>query len=170
LGGPWTVRFTPGWGAPEQVTWKALKSWTRDEDPGIRYYSGTARYETELRIPKRWLQEERQLFLDLGQLSVVGEVVLNGEDLGIVWKPPYRLDISQAARPGLNRLQVVVANTWSNRLVGDALDPEGRRYCRTNISGSGTPFQAWKDVPLRESGLLGPVRLIPAIEQTLDCP
>jgi len=60
-----------------------------------------------------------------------------------------------------------IVNTWSNRLVGDALLPQEERFCRTNITGSGTPRSPWKDVPLHESGLLGPVRLIPAVEKTI---
>ncbi|NQU22307.1 MAG: hypothetical protein HQ567_13585 [Candidatus Nealsonbacteria bacterium] len=167
LAGPWTVRFPDGWGAPDRVTWTTLKSWTDDERQGIRYFSGTARYETEFEIPGPWLQGGNKLLLDLGRLWAVGEVRLNGQPLGIVWKPPYRLELGKAARPGRNRLEVEVANTWSNRLVGDARSPQDERYCRTNITGSGTPRKPWKDVPLHESGLLGPVRLIRAVERTI---
>ncbi len=167
LAGPWTVRFPDGWGAPDSVKLTALKSWTEHENPGIRYFSGTARYETEFEIPREWLQKESRLLLDLGRLWAVGEVWLNGKPLGIVWKPPYRLEVSKAARPGRNRLEIEVANTWSNRLVGDARSPQKERYCRTNITGSGTPRKPWRDVPLHESGLLGPVRLILAVEKTI---
>ncbi len=165
LAGPWTVHFPDGLGAPDRVTWTTLKSWTDHEHPGIRHFSGIARYETEFEIPRPWLQEDRRLLLDLGRLWAVGEVWLNGKPLGIVWKPPYRLEISKAAQPGRNRLEVEIANTWSNRLVGDALLPQEERYCRTNITGSGTPKKPWRDVPLHESGLFGPVRLIPAVER-----
>ena len=167
LAGPWTVRFPDGLGAPDRVTWTALKSWTQHDHPGIRHFSGIARYETEFEIPRQWLQEDRRLLLDLGRLWAVGEVWLNGKPLGIVWKPPYRLEISKAARPGRNRLEIEIANTWSNRLVGDARLPQDGRYCRTNITGSGTPQKPWRDVPLHESGLLGPIRLIPAVEKTI---
>ena len=167
LTGPWTVRFPEGWGAPKTVTSVTLKSWTAHAHPCIRHFSGIARYETEFDIPEAWLGDGKRLLLDLGRLWAVGEVWLNGKPLGIVWKPPYRLEISRAAQPGRNRLEVEIANTWSNRLVGDALLPQAARYCRTNITGSGTPKKLWRDVPLHESGLLGPVRLIPAVEKTI---
>jgi hypothetical protein len=167
LSGPWTVRFPDGLGAPDHVTWTALKSWTQDEHPGIRHFSGIARYETEFEIPRQLLKEDGRLLLDLGRLWAIGEVWLNDRPLGIVWRPPYRLDVTKAARTGRNRLEVEVANTWSNRLVGDARLPQNGRYCRTNITRTGTPGKPWKDVPLHESGLLGPVRLIPAIEKTI---
>ena len=89
---------------------------------------------------------------------------LNGRSLGILWKPPFRMDITDAARLGRNELVVEVANTWSNRLVGDART-EGRDFCRTNIAKSLTWTVPWKETPLLESGLLGPVRLMVFREQ-----
>jgi len=166
LAGPWTVRFPDGWGAPERVTLTALQSWTEHEHPGVRYFSGTARYEIEFEIPQTWLQHGRRLWLDLGRLWAVGEVRLNGRPLGVVWKPPYRLEVTEQAHPGRNRLEIEVANTWANRLVGDAHAPPDQRFCRTNITSSGTPGRRWKDIPLHASGLLGPVRLIPGVEKT----
>ena len=49
-----------------------------------------------------------------------------------------------------------MANTWHNRLVGDAALPPAERITVTNIR---EPFAP--DTPLLESGLLGPVRLVP---------
>ena len=165
--GPWKVYFPAGWGAPDSVIFKELKSWSEHEHPGIRYFSGTARYETQFEVPRGWFAKGRKLYLDLGRLWALGEVLLNGRSLGIVWKPPYRVEITKAARAGQNRLEIEIANTWSNRLVGDAQLPPDQRYCRTNITGSGTRGKPWKEIPLRKSGLLGPVELIPAIEKTI---
>ena len=63
-------------------------------------------------------------------------------------------------RPGENELRVEVANTWHNRLVGDAALPPAERITTTNIRQPFTP-----DTPLLESGLLGPVRLVPFEEE-----
>ena len=84
---------------------------------------------------------------------------LNGQSCGVVWESPFRVEITDAVKPGANELVVEVANTWSNRLVGDART-EGKDYCRTNIAKSLTWSVPWKDTPLLESGLLGPVRLM----------
>lgn len=170
LTGPWKVCFPAGWGAPGILSFAKLISWTDHENPGIRYFSGIARYEKEFEIPRQWLRDNSRLYLDLGRLWCIGEVFLNGQSLGIVWKPPYRVDITDAVKTGSNRLEVEVANTWANRLVGDARLPEDQRLCRTNITGSGTPRKPWREVPLRESGLLGPVRLVMAIERTVALP
>ena len=93
--------------------------------------------------------------LDLGRVAGTARVILNGQDLGIAWKPPYAVDVTGRLRPGENELRVDVANTWHNRLVGDAALPTAERITVTNIR---RPFSP--DTPLLESGLLGPVRLV----------
>ena len=40
----WTLEFQPNWGAPAHVDVPQLKSWTEFNDPGVRYFSGTATY------------------------------------------------------------------------------------------------------------------------------
>ena len=88
---------------------------------------------------------------------------LNGRHIGIIWKPPYCADITKAVKPGSNNLVVEVANTLSNRLTGDAKLTENERITKTNIEYIGGPLKKgylWKDVPLLESGLLGPVKII----------
>ena len=108
-----------------------------------------------------WLAEDRQIVLDLGSLWTVARVQVNGQDAGMLWKAPYRLEVTGLLQPGANALMVEVANTWSNRLVGDASLPASERVARTNITRSGTPGLPWSEVPLHESGLLGPVQLVP---------
>jgi hypothetical protein len=166
--GPWDVHFPAGWGAPETVTFAELKSWTEHENPGVRNFSGTACYEKEIVVPRQWFGNGRKIYLDLGRLWAVGQVTVNGQSLGIVWKPPYRVEITKAAVAGRNKFEIEITNTWANRLVGDAQLPPEKRYCRTNITSSGTPGRPWKDIPLRESGLLGPVELIQAVEKTVS--
>jgi len=166
--GPWNVSFPSGWGAPDSATFTELKSWTEHENSGIRNFSGTANYKTEFVIPRRWFEKDRKIYLDLGRLWAIGEVALNGQSLGIVWKPPYRIEINKAAKAGQNKLEIEITNTWANRLVGDAQLPPDKRYCRTNITHSGTPGKTWKEIPLRESGLLGPVELVLAVEKTIS--
>ncbi|MBE0535756.1 MAG: hypothetical protein IH624_08810 [Phycisphaerae bacterium] len=164
LTGSWKVSFPSGWGAPESVMLPKLISWTEHDNTGVRHFSGAARYEKTFDISADRLGDGGKLCLDLGDLWAVGEVSLNGQSLGVLWTPPYRVDITDAARSGRNVLEVRIANTWANRLVGDALSPVGERFCRTNIVGSGTVRKAWKDIELRRSGLFGPVRIIPGAE------
>ena len=163
VGGPWDVRFPAGWGAPASKSFEELVSWTDGEEEGVRYFSGVASYHNEFDVDQ--LAEGERLFLDLGRVRFLAEVYVNGTSCGIVWKPPFRVEITEAARPGNNKLVVEVANTWSNRLVGDAQSPDGKQYCRTNIDKSLTWQAPWKETPLLESGLLGPVKLISGVQR-----
>jgi hypothetical protein len=150
---PWQVRFDPNWGAPEEVTFDKLTSWTQHSEPGIKFYSGKATYRTTFVFEEK-IDQRKECWLDLGNVEDVGiaQVTLNGRDLGILWTMPFRVDISDALKPGQNLLQVNVVNSWRNRLVGDRDLPQSRRYTKTNI----TIRPEWK---LLESGLLGPVTI-----------
>jgi hypothetical protein len=151
LRGPWKVRFQPGRGAPESLTFDTLSDWSKHADPGVKYFSGTATYTKTFTLPPGLSGRDRRMELDLGNVQVMARVKLNGQDLGILWKPPFRADVTEATRSGDNAIEITVANLWPNRLIGDQSLPEGKRVASTTWN----PFQ--KDTPLLESGLLGPV-------------
>ncbi|HPS02984.1 MAG TPA: glycosyl hydrolase, partial [Candidatus Sumerlaeota bacterium] len=153
LPGPWTVSFDPKWGGPtEPVRFDSLVSWAARPEPGIKYYSGTATYRAEFELKDG--DTAGSLWLDLGNLRELAEVRLNGQPLGILWMPPFRVEVTRATKPGANRLEVEVVNFWPNRLIGDASLPAEQRLTRTNIR------KLTADTPLLESGLLGPVQLL----------
>lgn len=174
--GPWDVEFPKGWGAPPRVTFERLISWTSHPETGVKYFSGTASYRRQIDIPESMLGDGRKVYLDLGRVQVIAEVKLNGRDLGILWKPPFRIDLTGAAKAGANDLEVRVVNLWPNRLIGDDHLPQDtqwsgltlRRWPQWLLDGKPSPtgrltFTTWKhwtkDDPLLESGLLGPVVL-----------
>ena len=154
VAGPWTLSFQPGRGAPSQpMVLKQLQSLTESPVEGIRYFSGTVTYRTSF----EWKPDEAvggEVFLDLGQVHHMARVFLNGQDLGLAWKPPYRLEASHALQEGHNELEIRVTNAWANRLIGDARKAPGDRLTYTAL-----PFYTASDEPL-PSGLLGPVRLV----------
>ncbi|MDD8026775.1 MAG: glycosyl hydrolase [Acidobacteriota bacterium] len=150
IGGPWRVRFTPGRGAPESLLLPALLDLSEHPAEGVRHFSGTAVYETEFEGPV----SSARVVLDLGRIEVMARVRLNGRELGVLWRPPFRIDAGGAVRPGRNKLEVEVANLWLNRLIGDAARPANERPARTTWN----PFEA--ETPLPSSGLIGPVRLL----------
>ena len=91
--------------------------------------------------------------LDLGKVDMIATVKLNGKALATLWCAPYSLDISKAIVEGENELEIEVTSTWFNRLVYDAAQPESERKTWT-ISGPSA------NNALRESGLMGPVKLV----------
>ncbi len=173
--GVWRVQFTPGWGAPAEVVFPRLISWSEHEHPGVRYFSGTAIYRTSVRVPANLLRSGQRLYLDLGRVEVVASIHVNGKPAGVLWKPPFRVDVTGLLRPGENLLEVRVANLWVNRMIGDEQlpedsdrNPEGtlREWPAWLLEGRPSPsgrytFTTWKlwhrDSPLQPSGLLGPV-------------
>jgi len=150
LSGPWQVGFQPNLGAPEQLKFPELISWTQHSDPGVRNYSGTATYVQEFDLSAI---PAGKVMLDLGIVDVVASVSLNGVDLGALWKASFAVDVTKELRPGKNRLEVKVANVWSNRLIADAGLPESKRVSWASYN----PYKAGDR--LLSSGLLGPVQL-----------
>lgn len=176
VAGGWNLSFPPDWGAPPSVTLNKLISWTDHPNDGVRYFSGTATYENKIEIPADRLGANRELWLDLGVVKNLAEVFLNGSNLGVLWKPPFRVNITSAAKPGTNQLVVKVTNLWPNRLIGDEQlpadvewnDKKLRGWPEWLLAGKPSPtgrltFSTWhhwtKDDALLESGLIGPVTL-----------
>ncbi|MGH7951851.1 MAG: glycosyl hydrolase [Limisphaerales bacterium] len=174
--GAWNLSFPPNWGAPPAITLDKLISWTDSTNTGVRYFSGTATYEKEIEIPANRLTAGRELWLDLGAVKDFAEVSLNGHDFGVLWKPPFRVNVTAAAKSGMNKLIVKVTNLWPNRLIGDEQLPPDcewngkqlKAWPQWLLDGKPSPtgrltFTTWrhytKDSPLLESGLIGPVTL-----------
>ena len=176
ISGVWNLNFPANWGAPPSVTLGKLISWTDHTNDGVRYFSGTAAYEKEIEISAERLNTSRELWLDLGNVKNFAEVSLNGHDLGVLWKPPFRVNITAAAKAGANHLVVKVTNLWPNRQIGDEQLPadcewDGQKlkaWPQWLLEGRPSPagrltFTTWqhwtKNSPLLASGLLGPVTL-----------
>ncbi len=151
--GSWQINFPPKKGAPATASFDKLISWTDSKDDGVKYFSGTATYVKDIDISNEMLGKDRPIYLDLGEVKNLAEVSLNGKNLGILWKPPFRIDITSAAHAGKNHLEVKVTNLWPNRLIGDLNLPADQRTTWTAYN----PYK--KDSPLLPSGILGPVKI-----------
>ena len=114
--------------------------------------------------------------LDLGRVEIAAVVSLNGKVLETLWKAPFTLDVTDELRDGNNHLDILVANTWTNRLIGDERIPRNDGYTPTGrmvdwySANEPMPESARytftshnfydRDRDLMPSGLLGPVRLM----------
>jgi hypothetical protein len=181
VGGPWDVSFDPQWGGPAKAVFAKLEDWSRRSEEGIKYYSGAASYRTAFTVRAEALkQPHTRWYLDLGKVAVMAEVRVNGKDLGIVWKTPYRVDVTAVLKPGENLLDVKVVNLWINRQIGDEQLPDDcdrnangtlKSWPQWVLDGKSSPagrytFSSWKlwkkSDALQVSGLLGPVTLCQA--------
>ena len=151
--GPWNVAFQRDRGAPATATFNNLASYTENTDTGIKYFSGTARYTKTITVPANAFEKGTQLWIDLGAVKDLAEVVVNGKSLGIVWKKPFRVEATSALKAGKNTVEIKVTNLWVNRLIGDQQPGTKQKITYTTM-----PFYK-ADSPLLPSGLLGPVMI-----------
>lgn len=120
--GDWLVSFPTEWysGGTEckSVKWDTLLDWKDVDDDDIRYFSGTATYAK--RISKPEMSPGDRLVLDLGDVKNFAEVSVNGKAHEPLWRPPFRVDITDAVQGAAEiDLSIRVANLWPNRLIGD---------------------------------------------------
>jgi hypothetical protein len=93
------------------------------------------------------------LWIDLGDVKNLAEVIVNGKELGQTWHAPYRVDATSALKPGVNEITIKVVNAWVNRLIGD------EQAGATKITFADVkPYKA--NSPLLPSGLIGPVTVV----------
>ncbi len=174
INGPWNVSFPPNLGAPASAVFPKLMSYTDSDDSGIRYFSGTSTYTKSFDLPAQ--NVNAPLLLDLGEVMVNARVFVNGHDCGILWKSPYRVNVTGLLKEGKNDLRIEVTNRWINRLIGDEQLPPDVEWRGVALKawpqwfkeGKPSPtgriaFTTWhhwnKDDKLQPAGLLGPVNL-----------
>ncbi|WP_294081417.1 glycosyl hydrolase [Proteiniphilum sp. UBA5384] len=175
----WQVQFDPNWGAPkESILFEDLADWRSHEDIGIKFYSGTATYKNKFVLTPEQVNSPAEMFIDLGRIEIMAKVFINEIECGIAWKPPYRVNITEAVHSGENRIEIEVVNTWVNRMIGDEHLPEDcewidwirlkrwpQWFLEEAVRSSGrytftTVKHYRKEDALQPSGLLGPVNIV----------
>jgi hypothetical protein len=152
--GLWDLNFQQGRGAPFKITLDSLSAWNLNSHDGIKYFSGTGTYTKNIQASESWFTSGTSLWLDLGDVRNLAEVAVNGKSMGIVWKKPFRVNITEGLQKGENTIEIKVTNLWVNRLIGDQQPGVTKKYTYTTI-----PFYQ-ADSPLLPSGLLGPVKIV----------
>lgn len=169
----WKVTFT---GENQSVVMPWLHSWS--DLPAFKYYSGTVSYEKiidlstadlgsgitpllsfgqgmQIREPNPLPEHSMKAYLD-GPIREAAEVYVNGQRAGVVWHPPYKIDVTKFLTVGKNNLRIVVGNTAINSLAGHALPTY--RLLNERFGERFTP-QDMKDLQPLPSGLVGSVHL-----------
>jgi hypothetical protein len=178
LDGSWDLKFDIFGEKIIDTTFTELIDWTVCENPDIKYHSGTVVYAYEINFKAK---KGRKYYLDLGKVSNVAEVFINGIYVANLWKPSYQVDITQWFKKGQNEIEIHVTNTTINKLIGDERFPKDVRYSTNPLQPSIAQFPDWinnpsgrnskrktfvtynpekADDPLQPSGMVGPVRII----------
>ena len=116
-------------------------------------FRSTASYTSSFDMPGRGLSKDEKVEIDLGDVRETARVWVNGREVGVLWKPPFTLDVTSTVVAGDNTLRIDVTNLWPNRIIGDQSLAVDKRFTHTNI----TKFTS--GTPLLPSGLIGPVEL-----------
>ena len=168
----WRVKF-----GNASIQMADLASWT--QNPNYLFYSGLATYQKTIEMTETDLRPGHSVFLDFGAGTRVplpdplphfnmraylespvreaAQVYVNDQLAGYVWHPPFRIEISQLLKPGLNNVRIVVANTAINALAGAALPNYRLLYDRNGVEFIPQDMKNLEPLP---SGILGPLTLI----------
>jgi len=152
IDGAWKINFPGSSGAPAEAVLDSLASWTSNSNEGIKYFSGTATYFKTFTVKKD--PGRSNVYLDLGKVGDIAEVSLNGKKLELLWKAPFRVDVTGILKKGANKLEVKITNEWTNRLIGDKAAPADKKVLSFYTNPFGGQYQ------LVDSGLMGPVKIL----------
>ena len=185
--GAWHVVFNPKMSDKFELDFPELIDFSKHQTKEVNYFAGTAHYTKQIQLSAEELAKGNRIMLDLGTVNDIVQLSVNNKDLGVLWYPPYKTDITEALKVGDNTLDIAVTNNWANRLIGDEQEPEDivfgkervlrkdsvgrplKEYPNWFIKNKPRPskgrkaFTNWyyykKDSPLQPAGLVGPVLL-----------
>jgi hypothetical protein len=142
----------------------------------LQFFSGRATYLNRFVAPASFLEGGVRVALNLGEptplpveekahfqawldgpVREAAEVSVNDRRAGVIWHPPYELDIRPFLHLGENELRIVVGNTAVNEMAGGPLPNWAELTARY---GERFVDQGNKLVQPVPSGLTGPIRLI----------
>jgi len=157
LRGNWEVAFIQGGPElPKPFHTDTLRSWTSFGDSASIRFAGTARYSLTFNLDKK---QADNWMLDLGKVCESARIRINGKDAGALWSIPFSKAVGKYLKQGTNTLEIEVTNLSANRLRD--LDHRGvdwKKYFFVSVQYRNFDASKW---PIADSGLLGPVRLIP---------
>lgn len=135
-----------------------LISLTELEDPRHQYFAGAVTYQITFEVSQEILDDPAEVLIDFGKLDATAQVSLNGQTLGELWVNNTELPVREWLKKS-NTLTVEVATVCRNRALGDL-----RLYDKIQSIFTTAPLKEKNlldaSLPLKPSGLMGPVRLI----------
>jgi hypothetical protein len=128
-----------------------LRDWSRFPDTSLKYYSGHMWYKSHFTVDV--IDKNKKYWISIDTLHDLATVKINGKETGIIWTAPYQLDVSENLKTGKNIIEILVTNTWRNRLIGDELNPAARS------TWYNSPYPL-KNKPLLPAGITGEVKIV----------
>ena len=145
----WRIRFNNN---GVTMSTDQLFDWSSSPRKEIKYYSGSATYEAGFPLK---VSSDKRVWIELNQVHDIAHVYVDGNDCGIAWTAPYRLEITQALKKKKeHQIRIVITNTWANALMGNDKGQAPFNGIWTNAK------YRRKSDRLLPAGLLGPITLI----------
>jgi hypothetical protein len=166
ISGKWKISFISGGPVlPKKFKLDKLCPWTDLKGEAVKNFSGTARYSVSFEKPEG---DARTWILNLGRVAESARVRLNGEEIAVLIGPHYYVEMPVSKMKEKNLLEIDVSNLMANRIAAlDRQSGDWKKFYNVNFPsklrenrGPDGLFSASKWAP-RESGLIGPVVLIP---------
>lgn len=186
--GPWALSLQSPDEPLRSIDLPELVSLSEHRDDAVKYFAGTAEYRCRFHVSKEQVGADKIHQLDLGDVQVLARVVLNGHDLGTLWRAPYSVEVTDALVAGPNELVVRVTTTWPNRLIGNdrrAARPAKRRgpsfrslpmddLISGKLPDATSTYSTWRhwlaSDSLHPAGLIGPVHIYHGIRREAGNP
>jgi hypothetical protein len=118
VNGKWNVRFDPKLDSAFTLTMDSLRDFSESVDDRVKYFTGTATYEKIVKLTAKQLSSSR-IMLNLGEMNDIAELTVNGVNVGVLWYPPYTVNITKYLKKGKNLIGIAVTDNWANRMIGD---------------------------------------------------
>ncbi len=160
----WSLAFLEGGPViPEGFASEDALPWTTGQGEEATWFAGTAEYSTTFQNPAK-NRDAGEWILDLGEVYHSARVEVNGTLVATLITPPFKVNITDALRNGENKLKIEVTNLAANRIrYMEQKGIERPRFYNVDLSfGAYGRLGDPSNWPVMESGLAGPVRLIPA--------
>ncbi len=140
----------------DSVSISEFKSLTEFPNPTIKYFAGTACYQIDFELDSLYLRNCKSMFLKFMGFDATAEVRLNNQDLGNIWMPNTLLSTNKLLKEK-NHLEISVATTCRNRIIGDLIE-----YGTLKNIFTSAPVSSFlnKESPLKPSGIIGSLQLI----------
>ena len=139
------------------ITMSPLKSITELDDKAKQYFAGTLNYTIRFELTKEQLKQAESAFIDFGKFDATAAVKLNGKPIGKIWTHYTALPVGALLQEN-NTLEVTLATTCRNRLIGD-LREFGKIKTVFTTAPTVRNDMLRAEMPLKPTGLLGPVKL-----------
>lgn len=156
------IIFSPvNHGKTDSIEISGLQSFTEFQKPAIKYFAGTATYSIYFDLPETYLNNCASVYLSLGNMEATAEVYLNNQFVRNCWMSNNWMPVSDLLKEK-NHLEIVIANTCRNRIIGDFIEYGDIQSIWTSAS-VGSFLN--KESPLKPSGIMGPLQLIKYVNQ-----